>query len=493
MILSAFILFLSTPISAMSSELFYTTLSQFCEVHSALNPLQKEDLSLLKSFLNTEGLGIHSEANFQGILEHALEKDDLLVARLLWALQVDFHLENESEDENALLLACRYESPQCAHFLWPYVKSNEQHPFADWVLDTSLEIALYNNDYPLIEVLGPLAEAHQLTQLLYKNKRLDQPELQAFLQSQVQIQLNAQWSQALKKGLRHDESHFRLNSPDLYDQYCKQLQMPIWARLMHYNTQELSVFSLLNADQDSLISDSPPNPYRETALIHESYALDESSEVLLLTPQYFQFWTQELASDNSDEAKRELAKLCELEQEWQPLHDHFSDLVSRFRLAEDNPEAIEAFATHLKTFNAPRLSLFFLLWGEHRAFTVARDAALYAPILEICKMDTINGSMLCANLDYYSFNPRVACLAQALHQHGKMPADVMLMIHHRFEDLMSAPGNRTMTNPIYQKHFLDSYSYFKLQAERQVLNEITLSSMPSNRLESPLNKDVLRL
>jgi hypothetical protein len=155
------------------------------------------------------------------------------------------------------------------------------------------------------------------------------------------------------------------------------------------------------------------------------------SEVLLLSESAFQFAEERtgwaLSFGELDEAghARELASLRQAKASFQACERDLPALKRAWKtvaerrdaLPADDPKAVGArrrFVERLGRLDGLWLLPCFLAWGEHEAFSAEKALATQRDLLLATRVDERNAFLFCANLDYFSFNQRVAGVLRAL-------------------------------------------------------------------------------
>lgn len=261
-----------------------------------------------------------------------------------------------------------------------------------------------------------------------------------------------------------------------YETACDQLGVPAWSKACAESIGDRAAQASVRLDGPG--ADREPESGVE-ARRHRDHALSLPSETLLMDRAFFTFWAQELQSPGLAE---DLADLNLFRSEWSATASAFPKLVSLWESAREEPANAPLFAAAIRNANAQRFAPFIMAWGAHSAFTALHAKAMPEAI-EACLIDRLNIGALCANIDYGSFNARMAAVAVACRQAGRMDDDATLIARARLCDLSASPALwAQITEPPFGAELRGAQEYFEAQA---LAIELTRSLPPGSAAPRP--------
>jgi hypothetical protein len=245
-----------------------------------------------------------------------------------------------------------------------------------------------------------------------------------------------EWDQAREEGLdKRWSARPRLG----YEQSCEAWSVPLWSA-----SAAEPILSEELPDQTKIQSVHALGDV-ESITQHGS-ALDLPSDFLLWGPADVRSLVSECAQRNDDALWRpEL--LVDMADSWRVARKHIDSIKSAVERAHDGraPDA-QKLAAKIEKLGIQRWAPFLLAWCAHRAFNES-TAKMFEPALRACVIDMSNVGLVAANIDYGSFNARVAVIAMSIRSLGGMDDAAACVISARLEDMAS--------NPVLAKKFVE--------------------------------------
>lgn len=195
------------------------------------------------------------------------------------------------------------------------------------------------------------------------------------------------------------------------------------------------------------------------------WALDQPEEVLLWGPEAVEAWSAEIALHPEALAWRS-ADFEEMAASWgrtRAMLPWIRKEVSLCRKEEGRERAGEV-ARRMVEAGAERWIPFVLAWADHRGFEDG-DALRFGPMLDASRVDLCNVGMVAANIDYGSFNARLARVAEEVRRRGGMDDASAQVVHARWEDLFAdKTWQAFFERSSFQGDFLASRAFFEGEA-----------------------------
>lgn len=126
----------------------------------------------------------------------------------------------------------------------------------------------------------------------------------------------------------------------------------------------------------------------------------------------------------------------------------------------------ERFAKDIVELGIQRWAPFMLAWSVHGPFGPA-EAKAFEPVLRACVIDASNVGLVAANIDYGSFNARVAVIAVAARQAGAMDDAASAVVAARLHDMAQDPVlSSRFSNLNFGAEMSQAWRFFQAQGCR---------------------------
>lgn len=330
-----------------------------------------------------------------------------------------------------------------------------------------------NGEWGMAKALAPFAEEGHFLSAAYGARREGHAEEDfAFLFDGAQAAARAQWELASKEGLSR---RWRDRPRGAYEAMADALAAPVWAC-----SCAPPAASLIAGDPKRVAFDGPQSAPEWRP--RESRALGLPSETLLADELFFEFWERDLRAQGDAGGLRGLQ---DFHAEWGRAERSLKRLLSLNDSVRSSARSRSQLAALIQDLQIQRVAPFILVWGAHTAFT-ADNAKALEPVLRACNIDLACAGFLCANLEYGSFNARVARLLLSCHPLGVVSPEATLLIHARFCDLASTPNLRSrLDSASFSSEIKQAAAYFAAQAEALEIAQAAPPPRQPERLIAP--------
>lgn len=124
------------------------------------------------------------------------------------------------------------------------------------------------------------------------------------------------------------------------------------------------------------------------------------------------------------------------------------------------------FAKDVVGLGLRRWAPFMLAWSAHQPFG-EKEAKAFEPVLRVCVVDASNVGLVAANIDYGSFNARMAVIAVAARQMGAMDDAATAVVGARLADLAGTPERAALfADPPFGAEMRQAWAFFHAESCR---------------------------
>ena len=282
--------------------------------------------------------------------------------------------------------------------------------------------------------------------------------------------LSRDWKDALQDGL---QNRWDRREKKRYELACEELKIPLWNACAG-----LSVLDLAQTEEDRLAGKEQPEKVED--MRHNATALDLPHEYLLWGSEAVCAFERESEKRAGDPLWR--ADLLDSAiKGWHAANaalPRAKKAIGAARRGKKDKSGLESLGKHLAKEGAQPWVPFMLAWCEHQGFSDS-DKEDLAPLLKVARIDARNAGLIAANLEYGSFNARIARIAMHLRQIGNMDDGAVLVARARIEDLWENPAMRKfLLDSSFVEDLKQARMFFGAEAERIVLSKVA-SEAPS--------------
>lgn len=326
-------------------------------------------------------------------------------------------------------------------------------------------------DQAMLSAISPHASEDQLLGIAYRAQcelraGLEQDDDMCFKDMRehaielARMHRARQWSDAILRGVG---AKWAQRSPRAYEKACEEWKVPLWSKAAARDLSGCESEMSLGASVE----------YAENA----GKALGLPNEMLL--------WSQEDVNGWRSVGDQEGNGACWEEEVFDDMCNSWADIAARqidikhqmkqargliHSVADDelvrDDTSVASLASFIESCKGGRWVPFIVAWANHAAFVKA-DHENLAPLLRVGMIDRANVGLVCANIDYGSFNARMALIAMHLHGMGRVDECAVRVISARLNDLWNIPAMRkTMETGSFCAEMALARDYFSASAAR---------------------------